>query len=61
LQALHLLSDIQISNLTDHIIKYGKLITIYELQTIDGFDLQTIRKLLPYIKVNANSPQHILA
>ena len=54
LQALLLLNDIQINNLLTHLEKYGKLITIYELQTIDGFDLQTIRRLLPYIKVADN-------
>ena len=54
LEALQLLNDIQINNLLTHIEKDGKLITIYELQSIDGFDLQTIHKLLPYVKVSDN-------
>lgn len=54
LQALQLLSDIQINNLLSHIEKNGKLITIYELQGISGFDLQTIQKILPYVKVTDN-------
>src|ERR1017187_1692224 len=38
LQELKLLNDIQINNLLNHIEKNGKLIVIYELQSIDGFD-----------------------
>lgn len=54
LQQLHLLNELQINSLLDHIEKNGKLITLYELQSIRGFDLQTIRKLIPYIKVSDN-------
>lgn len=54
LQALGILNDIQINHLLSHIEKNGKLITIYELQGINGFDLQTIQKLLPYVKVTDN-------
>ena len=31
--------------------KNGKMITIFELQGIDGFDLVTIKQILPYVKV----------
>jgi hypothetical protein len=51
LQALHLLTDIQILNLFIHIEKNGPLLIIYELQAIEGFDLQTIQHALPYITV----------
>jgi hypothetical protein len=51
LEALHLLTEIQISNLFQHLQQNGKLLIIYELQTIEGFDLPTIQKLLPYICV----------
>ncbi|MFH1004437.1 MAG: helix-hairpin-helix domain-containing protein [Bacteroidota bacterium] len=51
LQEFGLLNDIQIENLLKHIEKNGKLISLYELQTIDGFDEQTIEKILPYIRV----------
>lgn len=54
LQALGILNDIQINHLLSHIEKHGKLITIYELQGINGFDLQTIQKILPYVKVTDN-------
>lgn len=51
LQQLTFLNDIQINYLLSHIEKNGKLITIYELQSINGFDLQTIKKILPYVRV----------
>ena len=54
LQSLGLLTDIQINNLLRHIEKTGKLVVIYELQGIDGFDLQTIQKILPYVFVRNN-------
>ncbi|MEQ1733340.1 MAG: hypothetical protein ABL940_06680 [Bacteroidia bacterium] len=54
LQDFGLLTDIQINNLLKHITANGKLIIIQELQTIDGYDLQTIRKILPYVYVDNN-------
>jgi len=54
LEQLPFLNDIQINYLLSHIDKNGKLITIYELQGINGFDLQTIRKMLPYVRVTDN-------
>jgi hypothetical protein len=51
LQALHVLTDIQITNLFTHIEKNGPLLVIYELQAIEGFDLQSIQQLLPYVTV----------
>jgi hypothetical protein len=54
LMDLGLLTEIQIQNLLAHIAKNGKLISIYELQGIIGFDLVTIRKILPYVKVTDN-------
>ena len=49
---LQLLNEIQITNLIKHIAKNGNLIVIYELQCIDGFDISTIKKILPYVYVN---------
>lgn len=49
LQSLGLLNDIQIANLLAHKEKYGDLISIYELQSIDGFDIATIRLIYPYV------------
>lgn len=50
---LGLLSENQIESLLDHIEKNGNLISIYELQAIPGFDLQTIRNIIPFVTVNA--------
>lgn len=52
LQGLDLLSDIQINNLLDHIEKTGKLIALEELQTIKGFNKNTIQLILPFVKVS---------
>lgn len=54
LEELQLLNDIQISNLLKHREKNGILISIYELQSIDGFDLISIRKILPFVFVTNN-------
>jgi len=51
LMELGLLDDLQAEHLIKHIEKNGKLISKYELQSIDGYDLQTIEKILPYTKV----------
>ncbi|GAB4256995.1 MAG: helix-hairpin-helix domain-containing protein [Vicingaceae bacterium] len=51
LNSLGLLTDIQILNLLQHIEKNGKLLTLEELQSIDGFDLETIYLILPFVKV----------
>jgi hypothetical protein len=51
---LELLSDIQINFLLDHIERNGKLMSIYELQSVQGFDLELIYKILPYVKVDNN-------
>lgn len=54
LAELQLLNDIQVNNLIKHREKNGYLISIYELQSIDGFDLATIRKILPFVYVSDN-------
>lgn len=54
LNSLLLFSDVQISALFDHIRRNGKLLSIYELQTIDGFDAATIAMARPFITVREN-------
>src|SRR5687768_6934704 len=54
LMELGLLSEIQVNNLLNHIKRNGKLLTIYELQSVAGYDLETIRKILPYVFVSDN-------
>ena len=51
-EQLLFLTDLQIANIITHRAKNGKFISIYELQSIKGFDLFTISKLTPFIKVS---------
>ncbi|MEO9475269.1 MAG: helix-hairpin-helix domain-containing protein [Cyclobacteriaceae bacterium] len=51
LASLYILSPYQLTNFFDHVEKNGALISINELQAIDGFDLGTIRSLLPFVSV----------
>ncbi|MEZ4798540.1 MAG: helix-hairpin-helix domain-containing protein [Flavobacteriales bacterium] len=53
LRELYLLTDLQINALQNHISKFGSLKSIYELQSIRGFDLVTIRNIQPFVTVVA--------
>lgn len=52
LQSLYVLSIKQINNLQTYIEEKGKLLTLYELQLITGFDYATIQKLVPFVTVD---------
>lgn len=54
LEAIGLLTSIQINNLLLHIENNGKLMTLEELQTVQGFDLEVIKMLLPFVKVSSD-------
>ena len=51
---LHILSEFQLNSFFKYIENERKLTTIYELQAIPSFDLNTIYKLLPFVKVTGN-------
>ena len=51
LSALFLLDDVQIGALLQHIRKNGKLLSLYELQTIPSWDARTIQLIRPFITV----------
>ncbi len=51
LRFLNLLSLAQIKNLIDYRKENKNLLSVYELQAIPGYDLPTIKKLLPFVKV----------
>ena len=53
LQELVFLNPLQISAFFDHIATNGKLINELELQSIAGFDLQTIKNLLYFANISA--------
>lgn len=52
LKSLELLTDIQINDLILHIKQTGKLISIYELQSLKYWDLQTIQLVRPFVQVD---------
>ena len=52
LQTLLVLSDTQINALFKHIDCYGKLKSIFELQSVVGMDLLTIHWIQPFVYVN---------
>ena len=54
LQKLNLLSDIEINNILNYIKKNGKMLSIYELQSVDGFYEDLIKKILPFVYVSKN-------
>ncbi len=51
LRRIFFLNDIQINNLIIHRQRFGNLISMMELQTIDGFDLEVIERIFPYVTV----------
>ena len=54
LRELYFLNAYQIDKLLLHIEKNGKLLSYLELQTVAGFDVQTIQNLLPFISISAS-------
>lgn len=56
LKKLIFLSPLQITALFAHINQNGKLLDVLELQGIDGFNIQTINRILPFVKVNPPLP-----
>ncbi len=53
LQELVFLNPLQVSSFFDHITTNGKLINELELQSIRGFDLETIKNLLYFANISA--------
>ncbi len=52
LEEMQLLSEVQINDLLLHRKRFGKLISIYELQSLKYWDMQTIELVLPFIRVD---------
>ncbi|SMD39081.1 Helix-hairpin-helix motif-containing protein [Reichenbachiella faecimaris] len=53
LNSLYQLNITQINNLMDYLHSNGPLLSIYELQVIDGFDRTTINNLMPFVEVRS--------
>lgn len=51
LQSLYILSPIQVNAFLQYRERYGPLLTLYELQAVPEFDLETIYRLLPFVFV----------
>ncbi|UYZ61411.1 ComEA family DNA-binding protein [Hymenobacter weizhouensis] len=56
LRGLLLLSETQITALLSHRQQLGPLLSVYELQSVEGFDLRTIYRVLPFVTVQASGP-----
>lgn len=54
LRQLKMITDVQLNALFEHIELNGKLISIYELQAVPGWDMSTIKNVLPFIAVNVD-------
>lgn len=51
LKSLYILTNTQIQSFFKHIERNGKLLSIFELQAIPGWDASTIERLLPFVSV----------
>lgn len=51
LKELGIISDNQLNKLMDYLEEQGELYNKYELQSIPGWDLNTIRRVLPFVQV----------
>lgn len=56
LSELQFLSPLQIASIIQHRKTSGDYITVHELQTVDGLDLETVRLLLHFVKVDGTPP-----
>ncbi len=54
LASVYLLSETQLKSFFNYRQQNGKLLSIYELQAVPGFDLSTIARLLPFVGVQDN-------
>lgn len=54
LREFRLLTPIQIQNLLTYRNLLGKFISLYEIQSIPGWDIATIQRIRPYVSVNTN-------
>ena len=59
LASLFILSPSQLSAFFEHIESTGKLLSIYELQSIEGFDNATINSMLPFVTLIENQNDNL--
>ncbi|MEI9944457.1 MAG: helix-hairpin-helix domain-containing protein [Chitinophagaceae bacterium] len=51
LKEIRILTDLQIQNFISYRRLFGKIISVYELQAVPTWDVETVRKLLPFITI----------
>jgi len=54
LQSLPFLDDFQVQALLDHRTTTGRILTMYELQGVEGFDLRQIEIMAPFVRLGAS-------
>lgn len=54
LASIYILSEKQLNSFFNYRQKAGNLLSIYELQSVPDFDLQTIYKLIPFVAVKSD-------
>lgn len=57
LRFLNLLSEHQVQTLIQYRQENGALLSVYELQSVPGFDLVTINKITPFVTIDAAASQ----
>jgi hypothetical protein len=57
LKTLGILTPVQLNNFIQYRNAFGKLLSIYELQAIPGFDTAVINELLPYVQLEESDQQ----
>lgn len=55
LASIRMLSPMQVQNLISYRTYLGKLLSIYELQSVPGWDIGTIQRIRPYISVTSEN------
>ncbi|MCX2450212.1 helix-hairpin-helix domain-containing protein [Pedobacter sp. PLR] len=60
LKKLISLSPLQINSFFQHLLINGKLLDLLELQSISGFDQETITKIQPFVTLNPVSPYAVI-
>ncbi|HSI77952.1 MAG TPA: hypothetical protein VK957_18780 [Lunatimonas sp.] len=57
LQSLYILSPLQVNSFLAYREEIGPLLSIYELQAVPHWDLETIRKIVPFVTLRTNGIQ----
>lgn len=59
LHSLFFLTEEQISSLLEYRDKYGKIISCYELLSVDGFEKETVQRLISFVNIEYNSKESL--